>query len=879
MACSYFRSAIYTALFSLLFLETIRGRILFVDNAATCQFTCDGTSSMPYLTLMDALNNVVPTEQNTIIVGKGVYSGGSNTRLSVTAPITIQSLYGSEETIFDCQRKGRAIHITSSAVSIKGLSFINGNVNTMGGALLMEDSNVTLTDVILSNNTADKGAGLYASNSIVNLVSSIVENNTALVGGAFYVQSSFVHIRGTVIMCNSNANDQGDIHATASNITVDLASDINSAGVYCDNSKWTFTDGRNVTVCGNSSKCNSKEGFLNNFVPLKNITECGDKKCNLKVENCLTCPSDCSCSFTGVKTQIWDCHPSDISPTCNSMVSTLTRPSIKGLLPLALDKPVTGTITGYFNIPKTGYYTFLLQGENIGAQLYLNGKRVIDGFFIQDQLYSTASVILESKYIHYLNITFFTLSNRRQSLELLWKRESLDVVEDFIPFNGTYYNVNVKGDHICDYHEVNQNTTFYESTEKTLCRTVGKETRNDTCGNGVCNDLFPETCFVDCHFMITRQCSPFKTFGNSISSNTPTARDTIGKLIQKQKYWHLPGIEHIATGFDVIKGQEVVAPLFYFSYCDEDELNIVQDVYREAYYILPREIYARPAPKCSYEATSESFKNSVKMANSMEKEMGLDISGNLNINFLEADIDVSLGFSMETSVKQARELEKQSSGGIAKTEVICQTSQVELKNITFHPKFLEELSVVEEAEDLYPIMEKYGTHYIKSATMGGKLVQLTSFHEDLLDDKISSEYSRNMELSFGLSASVPVFGSGNIDFEGSLDTKETSDTQTHFEEKSSRTSIITYGGPPGSFGPDYTNNAPTNFGDWASYVDLLPVPVQFQLDDISNIIPETWRTRNNTSIKQLWSSAVDDFLQMDRDGEKAYKLSCKQYNN
>lgn len=99
--------------------------------------------------------------------------------------------------------------------------------------------------------------------------------------------------------------------------------------------------------------------------------------------------------------------------------------------------------------------------------------------------------------------------------------------------------------------------------------------------------------------------------------------DTIGELIRNQKYWHLPGVEHLANGFDIITGSEVTAPLFYFSYCDEDEVQVVQDVYRENFYLLPNEVDARPTPKCSYESQTDSYSNSVSMANSMEQKTGL----------------------------------------------------------------------------------------------------------------------------------------------------------------------------------------------------------------------------------------------------------------
>jgi hypothetical protein len=159
----------------------------------------------------------------------------------------------------------------------------------------------------------------------------------------------------------------------------------------------------------------------------------------------------------------------------------------------------------------------------------------------------------------------------------------------------------------------------------------------------VCNDLFAENCFVDCHPLITPVCSPLTMLGTSLGPSklvlfkvcstlivfnyldTPVTYDTIGELIRNQKYWHLPGVEHMANGFDIITGSEVTAPLFYFGYCDEDDVQVVQDVYRENFYLLPKEIDAKPTPKCSYESQTESYSNSVKMANSMEQKTGFPL--------------------------------------------------------------------------------------------------------------------------------------------------------------------------------------------------------------------------------------------------------------
>lgn len=147
-------------------------------------------------------------------------------------------------------------------------------------------------------------------------------------------------------------------------------------------------------------------------------------------------------SFTGARIQIWDCLKSVTNPDCtSSMVSSLIRPAVSDILPFEANKPLTGEITGYFTVKKMSHYTFLLTGQNIGARMYINNVLIIDAFFHQSQLYSSASVILQPDYIHYLDITFFTRSNGQQSIDLSWK-DALEKGAEFITFNSSFYNLN-----------------------------------------------------------------------------------------------------------------------------------------------------------------------------------------------------------------------------------------------------------------------------------------------------------------------------------------------------------------------------------------------------------------------------------------------------
>jgi hypothetical protein len=74
---------------------------------------------------------------------------------------------------------------------------------------------------------------------------------------------------------------------------------------------------------------------------------------------------------------------------------------------------------------------------------------------------------------------------------------------------------------------------------------------------------------------------------------------------------------------------------------------------------------------------------------------------------------------------------------------------------------------------------------------------------------------------------------------------QNSQTQSSFESSSNKSFIITYGGAPGSFGPnsaagDDSAAGAADWGAWARTVDLQPVPVNYALAPIGSILPKYW---------------------------------------
>jgi hypothetical protein len=89
-----------------------------------------------------------------------------------------------------------------------------------------------------------------------------------------------------------------------------------------------------------------------------------------------------------------------------------------------------------------------------------------------------------------------------------------------------------------------------------------------------------------------------------------------------QMLWHLPGIEHMTFGFNIVKGEEALAQLFYFGYCNDRVMQTVQDTYRGNVYTVPEEIYAQPAPKCSFSMDTKFYNSAVNVAQEMLSESG-----------------------------------------------------------------------------------------------------------------------------------------------------------------------------------------------------------------------------------------------------------------
>ncbi|MBL8297241.1 MAG: hypothetical protein JNN30_02730 [Rhodanobacteraceae bacterium] len=99
------------------------------------------------------------------------------------------------------------------AVDIAGLAFTNGSSADEGGAIFADDSNLTITSCLFSNNTAQRGGGLYAFPTVsttLTLRGTRFENNTAVInGGGFGAQDIDNVVVDNVVATGNSASRNG----------------------------------------------------------------------------------------------------------------------------------------------------------------------------------------------------------------------------------------------------------------------------------------------------------------------------------------------------------------------------------------------------------------------------------------------------------------------------------------------------------------------------------------------------------------------------------------------------------------------------------------------------------------------------------------------
>ena len=122
------------------------------------------------------------------------------------------------------------IPLTRTAL-LDGFSITGGNTSSSGGAMYNYNASPTLTNLIITNNTAYNGAGVYnAEYSSPILINSVFTNNTASSngGGIFNAYGGY----GTVLNCTFYNNSPQEIYSDAGWLNVHNTILWNGVGAY-----------------------------------------------------------------------------------------------------------------------------------------------------------------------------------------------------------------------------------------------------------------------------------------------------------------------------------------------------------------------------------------------------------------------------------------------------------------------------------------------------------------------------------------------------------------------------------------------------------------------------------------------------------------------
>lgn len=144
------------------------------------------------------------------------------------------SLIGADTatTVVDAGNTNRVFAITTqSVVSVSHITIQNGNAGTSGlggGIFISSDSDVTLSDLIIQDNSANSGSGIAASsNTQLAIIRSVIQNNTSIdspssiisSAGGIYLSSGTTTITDSAIS-NNTADLGGGFFYISNNLII-----------------------------------------------------------------------------------------------------------------------------------------------------------------------------------------------------------------------------------------------------------------------------------------------------------------------------------------------------------------------------------------------------------------------------------------------------------------------------------------------------------------------------------------------------------------------------------------------------------------------------------------------------------------------------------
>jgi len=817
----------------------------YLDHGSTCLNKC-GDSNAPFSSFAQAIEELsklkhhetTPTTAITpvLIVEEGEYNGEKNKALTIDFNLNIIST-GKQNTIIDCQNIDYAIRATGATNSlyIKGLT-IKNCISIKGAAILTSNSMTKLEDVAFDSNSAKEGSAIYSTAKLLLITSCTFVNNAK---DAIILNSSFTKITNSLFYNNGK-----DLVCNGGSV-VTKGSEFGSSCSNCD----IINEKREnkcqslprAKLCNSDGACDYLiESYENcqTDCPKDLSKSCNyDGTCDSPYENAIDCPSDCDkVNHPGWKLLTMDY--TILKPLgAYQQASAYTPISIEYLeLPKIVNFKVkkstklSGILSSQFTVVKTGEYYFNLNLKGLAAIMYIDGQVFFD-VFIQENLQPMSlerKILLSSDQHHTIEIYFTAVNDLQRDLELNYR----------LAESGTQY-------------------TLVPSSLVTIEKEI-------YCGDGICNE-HPATCLRDCYDSIEKEC-PAQSPPSDLQSYYGPVKDTLGKLLNNQFIFSLPGINYMSHGMDIQTGETLPTPLFSLTYCDNSSFSLVHCPHRGLVYSLPPGLFAQISPKCTMDTSTKTYSSSSQMAMESSLDMGLDVSASGSGGGFFGRIAVSASLSLSQSTKKASATEAKMDGSLSKTELKCEVSKVHMvEPYKFSAKFIEDVSKTYTPADkddssltseyltkekLKNVISNFGTIYYKSATLGGKLEQISVTSHTFASSKTSSEVEKSMDMSFSVQASSKILPvSGSVSMSGSMDSKTSQEQQSTFEANSARSTMTVYGGKPGSYGDD---RDPNSLSTWASTVDFIPHPIDYQVGYVADILPEDWFIADGLNVKKLW---------------------------
>ncbi|KAF2068486.1 hypothetical protein CYY_010189, partial [Polysphondylium violaceum] len=826
---------------------------IYVDPTSTCTIDC-GSITNPHSSIKKALQSL--NGFNGIVLKDGVYGGEENTDIVLASIgfLGISSMNGASKSIIDCENLSNAFQIYNTQFSFTDIS-IQNCVGNRGGAFYIENSLGSFKNINFINNKATKGAAVYSHNNDIRFMNVLFNNNQVWHdGAAIYSYLSKINILGELTRFRSNYNLDA-AHPSGKDILCQNSTIIIAEQISLDYASFQCLEGCDHTYSTKSLCLNP-----NDFKP----KQCDPNTCQ-NTESCLTCPDTCSCHFSGLVLETYqqgctvgsDKQLQNCKSYSNSTLPIITLENFMGGM-----KNIVVRLFGYLNVDAPQDVPFIFQGGHFGLSFKVNGE--LQFFFNQATRFNETKVVyLTDRHSHFIEIILF--SNNPDGSQRFF---------NLLPFTDNirlFYSNLICGDGISNINEKNQTNQFYCPYDYQY------PTFNNfiTCGDGICNEE-PDSCYQDCYKEMTKSCPTRQVPEGHISPGFYFSGDTLGDIISNQFIWRLPGSEHLSFGIDIVSGEEAPAPLFQFDYCSNVASNVIEDSYRGNVYHIPPEFHGKAYPQCTFATTTTSYDTASEMQSEMEQRSSNDYSASVGGSYGAFSGGGDASYSGEKSSREARKMARSNSQKIFKTDLVCKSSYIEMdeKKISLHPKLLDELDDIKGVSEMIQLVRKHGTHFYKKTFLGGKLTQLTITESSRVSEENESEWTESAAASLSASISGPSFSLGGT-ASSTQDKSQSTEQQQEKEASSTVTRVLVYGGTPAAFSPAEDGQSSPGFKEWAESIDVLPIPVDYQLYPIRVLFNSLWINKHGINISQVWTEAEFDYYRMQNghvSGNHSYSL-------